>query len=177
MAIKPIQGTKKVLFFQAMDDTTVDGNSLRLAFQTEHTLTMEREELEEITKDGTLKDTGDINASIDLTAYVASGDATYDLLKRSFKKNETLQVWEVDVTEETTSGKYEAVYAQGKLTNFEQSSSADGYAELSTTIAVNLTPQDGEVSLTPDEFTAVQYAFKDFGELASEAEGDTTTQE
>lgn len=168
MAVKPIQGMKKVLFFQALDDTTSDGNSLRLAFQTEHTLSMEREEIEEVTKDGTIKDTGEINASLELTAYVASEDATHDLLKQHFKDNQTLQVWEVDVTEESETGKYPAVYAQGKLTTFEEASSADGFAELSTTVAINLTPQDGEVSLTPTEFTAVQYAFQDFGALAGD---------
>lgn len=166
MATTPIQGMKKVLFFQALDDSTTDGNGLRLAFQTEHTLTMEREEMEEVTKDGTIKDTGEVNASLELTAYMAKGDATHELLREKFKANETLQVWEVDVSEEATSGKYTAVYAQGKLTTLEEAAAADGFAELSTTVAINLTPQDGEVSLTPDEFTAVQYAFHDFGALA-----------
>lgn len=58
--VQPIQGMKKVLFFQSMDDATANGNDLRLAFQTEHTLSMEREEIDELTKDGRLKDTGDI---------------------------------------------------------------------------------------------------------------------
>lgn len=166
MASKPIQGMKKVLFFQALDGTDSDGNGLRLAFQTEHTLTMEREEIEEVTKDGTIKDTGDINASIELTAYMAKDDATHELLRSKFKANETLQVWEVDVSEEAESGMYTAVYAQGKLTTLEEASAADGFAELTATIAINLTPQDGEVTLSPDEFTAVQYAFHDFGALA-----------
>lgn len=167
--VQPIQGMKKVLFFQSMDDATSNGNDLRLAFQTEHTLSMEREEIDELTKDGRLKDTGDISASIELTSYVAENDATYELLKKSFKDNALIQAWEVDVTD-ATDGEYPATYVQGKLTNFEVSSSADGFAELSTTIAVNLTPQEGFVTLTPEEFTAVQYAFKDFGEAAGSAE-------
>src|SRR5699024_8551952 len=152
------QGMKKVLFFQSMDDATTDGNDLRLAFQTEHTLSMEREEIDELTKDGRLKDTGDISASIELTSYVAENDATYELLKKSFKDNALLQAWEVDVTD-ATDGEYPATYVQGKLTNFEVSSSE-----------VNMTPQEGFVTLTPEEFTAVQYAFKDFGEAAAPAE-------
>ena len=174
MATTPVQGMRKVLFFQAMDDSSSDGNSLRLAFQTEHTLTMEREEIEEVTKDGTIKDTGEINASLELTAYVASEDATHDLLKEHFKSNQTLQMWEVNVTEASDDDKYEAVYAQGKLTSFEESSAADGFAELTTNVAINLTPQDGEVTLTPTEFTAVQYAFKDFGALAGGDTGGST---
>ena len=131
---------------------------------------MEREELEEVTKDGTVKDTGEINASLELTSYVAADDATHQLLKTSFKNNEPLQMWEVDVTEEATAGEYSAVYAQGKLTSYEEASAADGFAELTTNMAINLTPQDGTVTLTPDEFTAVQYAFHDFGELAGGTE-------
>ena len=170
--VKPIQGMKKVLFFQAIDDATTDGNDLRLAFQTEHTLSMEREEIDELTKDGRLKDTGDISASIDLTAYVASGDSTYDLLKETFYNNKLIQVWEVDVTERVEGDKYPAIYAQGKLNSFEVSNGADGFAELSTTVAVNLTPQEGTVTLTDDEFTAVQYAFQDFGALAGAEAGE-----
>lgn len=170
MAIKPVQGMKKVLFFQAMDDSTTDGNELRLAFQTEHTLSQERDEIEEMTKDGALKDTGEINASLSLSSYVAKGDSTYELLKRSFRENSTIQVWEVDVTEADDGDQYDAIYAQGKLTSFEVSNSADGFAELSTDVAINLVPQEGTVTLNPDEFLAVQYAFKDFGEIAAQAE-------
>lgn len=168
--VKAIQGMKKVLFFQSLDDTTTDGNELRLAFQTEHTLSMEREELEELTKDGTLKDTGEINATLDFTSYVAKGDKTYQLLKRAFKANEELQVWEVDVTEPNEEGQYEAVYVRGKLISFEESA-GDSYSELSSEVAVNLVPQDGTVTLSPEEFTAIQYAFKDFGALAAENAG------
>lgn len=172
MNITPVKGQKKVLFFQSFDDAETDGNKLRLAFQTEHTLTKERETIEEATKDGIVKETSDqMNASIDLTAYVAKGDATYELLDESFDNNAPLQAWEVDVTEETVDGKYDAVYMQGQLENFEVSNDSEGFAELSTTFQVNLTPQRGQVSLTPDQFSAVQYAFKDFGELVGEVNG------
>jgi len=171
--IKPIKGQKKVLFFQSFDGTETDGNKLRLAFQTEHTLSKEREVIEEATKDGVLKETGDnLNANIDLTAYVAKGDATYELLDTSFDNNVPLQAWEVDITEENDEGKYDAVYMQGYLENFEVSNDAEGYAELSTTFQVNLSPQRGQVTLSPDQFSAVQYAFKDFGELVNNGDGD-----
>lgn len=168
MAIKPTQGIKKVLFFQAMDGAETTGDDLRLAFQQEHTLTLEREALEEATKDGSIKGAGEINASLSLTSFVAKDDATYNLLKESFKNNEMIQGWEVDVTEESSSGKYEAIYFQGTLTSFEESASTDGFSELSTDVAINLIPQEGEVTLTDAEFTAVQYAFRDFGELNAE---------
>lgn len=168
MATKPIKGQKKVLFFQAMDDVATDGNLLRLAFQTEHTLTKERELIEEVTKDGTLKEMNDnVNASVDLTAYVAKGDATYELLESAFDSNEVLQMWEVDITEEAGAGAYAATYAQGQLESFEVSNDSEGYAELSTTFQINLTPQKGEVTLTPEQFSAIQYAFQDFGALAA----------
>lgn len=165
--ITPIKGQKKVLFFQSIDGIEVDGNKLRLAFQTEHSLSKERETIEEATKDGVIKETGDnLNASIDLTAYVAKGDATYELLESSFDDNKRLQCWEVDITEESAEGKYDAIYMQGQLENFEVSNDSEGFAELSTTFQVNLKPQRGQVSLTQEQFSAVQYAFKDFGELA-----------
>lgn len=160
------KGQKTVLFFQKLNDATTDGNKLRLAFQTDHSLSRERESIEEATKDGTLKDTGNESASFDITAYVSRDDATHKLVKDAYTNDELIQVWEVDITTPMESGKYPALYAQGKFTNYNTSSSVDGYTELSTTFAVNLTPQDGEVTLTPDQFSAVQYAFHDFGELA-----------
>lgn len=166
--VKPIQGVKKVLFFQSMDDTTTDGSGLRLAFQTEHTLSQERETIEELTKDGNIKDTGDINASLSFTSYVAKNDPTFDLLQESFNNNEEIQVWEVDLTEADEDNTYDSIYARGKLTNFEVSNSADGFSELSTEVAINLVPQRGPVTVSPLQFEAVQYAFKAFGELAAE---------
>lgn len=164
------KGTKTVLFFQAMDDKTTDGNQLRLAFQTEHELSRERESIEENTKDGTLKDTGSENATLDITSYVVRNDKTHQLLKNAYVEDKMLQAWEVDITEPNESGKYPATYMQGKLTNYNTSSGTDGYTELSTTFAVNLSPREGEVTLTPEQFTAVQYAFQDFGALATAAQ-------
>lgn len=169
--VKPIQGVKKVLFFQAMDDTTTDGSGLRLAFQTEHTLTQERETIEELTKDGNIKDTGEINASLSFTSYVAKNDPTFDLLQEAFNNNEALQVWEVDLTEKDEGDTYDSLYAQGKLTSFEVSNSADGFSELSTELAINLIPQKGPVTVSEAQFDAVQYAFKAFGQLATENAG------
>lgn len=166
------RGQQTVLFFQDMDDTTTDGNQLRLAFQTSHSLNREKETLEEQTKDGTLKGVGNENASIDITSYVVRDDATHQLLKSAYVDGRTIQAWEVDISEESAAGQYPATYMQGNLTNYNTSSGTDGYTELSTTFAVNLSPRDGEVTLTPEQFTAVQYAFHDFGALASEAGGD-----
>lgn len=163
------KGQNTVLFFQDMDDTSTNGNDLRLAFQTSHSISRERSTTEEETKDGTLKDAGSENASIDITSYVVRDDATHQLLKDAYVSNREIQAWEVDITEESETGKYPATYMQGRLTNYNTSANADGYTELSTTFAVNLSPRDGSVSLSPEQFTAVQYAFKDFGELATEA--------
>lgn len=164
------KGQNTVLFFQDMDDTSTNGNDLRLAFQTSHSISRERSTTEEQTKDGTLKDAGSENASIDITSYVVRDDATHQLLKDAYVSNREIQAWEVDITEEAETGKYPATYMQGRLTNYNTSANSDGYTELSTTFAVNLSPRDGSVSLTAEQFTAVQYAFKDFGELATEAE-------
>ncbi|AVP37420.1 phage major tail protein, TP901-1 family [Staphylococcus felis] len=171
------KGSKTVLFFQAKDDATTDGNKLRLAFQTEHTFNSERETIEESTKDGVLKGVGEENANIEFTCYVVRDNKTYQLLKESYRKGEEIQAWEVDITEESKNGKYPATYVQGTLSNFNRTSSNDNYTELSSTFNVNLTPQDGEVTLTPEQFAAVQYAFNDFGQLAGGSVADSDDQD
>src|SRR5699024_5824723 len=167
------QGVKKVLFFQEMDDTTTYGSGLRLAFQTEQTRTQERERIEELTKDCKLKDTSEINDTVSFTSYVDKYNTTIELLQESFNNNETVQVWEVDLTEMDGENLYDSIYAQGKLTSFEVSNSADGFAELSTELAINLIPQRGPVTVSEAQFDAVQYAFKAFGELAQENGAET----
>lgn len=174
---KVSKGINTVLFFQALDDSTTDGNQLRLAFQTDHSISRERETMEEQTKDGMLKDTGNEDVSVDITSYVVRNDATHELLKRAYTDDEVLQCWEVDITEQTEDGKYPATYMQGKLTNYNTSAGTDGYTELSTTFAVNLSPRDGEVTLSPEQFTAVQYAFHDFGEFAGGGQPPVETED
>src|SRR5699024_1350074 len=109
------------------------------------------------------------SSDLDITSYVVRDDATHQLLKSAYVDGRTIQAWEVDISEESAEGQYPATYMQGNLTNYNTSSGTDGYTELSTTFAVNLSPRDGEVTLTPEQFTAVQYAFHDFGALATEA--------
>src|SRR5699024_12078679 len=110
--------------------------------------------IEELTKDGNLKDTSEINATLSFTSYVAKNDPTFDLLQESFNNNETVQVWEVDLTEMDGENLYDSIYAQGKLTSFEVSNSADGFAELSTELAINLIPQRGPVTVRSEEHTS-----------------------
>src|SRR5699024_7371407 len=92
----------------------------------------------------------------------------FDLLQESFNNNETVQVWEVDLTEMDGENLYDSIYAQGKLTSFEVSNSADGFAELSTELAINLIPQRVPVTVSEDQFDAVQHPFKAYRELAQE---------
>lgn len=164
--ISPIKGQNKVLFFQGMDDIETDGNKLRLAFQTEHSLSQERELIEESTKDGVLKEmSSNVNSSIDLTAYFAKNDTTAQLLQDAFENNKTLQIWEVDLTPTEVENSYDALYAQGSLENLEQSNGTEGYSEFSTTFQINLTPQKGRVELSPQSVADIQYAFNLFGQL------------
>src|SRR5699024_5901248 len=130
------------------------------------TLTQERETIEGLTKDGNLKDTSEINATLSFTSYVAKNDPTFDLLQESSNNNETVQVWEVDLTEMDGEHLYVSIYVRGKLASFEVSNSADGFAELSIELAINLIPQRGPVTVSGAQFDAVRYAFKGFGGLA-----------
>ena len=77
------------------------------------------------------------------------------------------------LTEKDEGETYDSLYAQGKLTSFEVSNSADGFSELSTELAINLIPQKGPVTVSEAQFDAVQYAFKAFGQLATENAPET----
>jgi TP901-1 family phage major tail protein len=155
------QGKNKILLFRKLSEGT--STAAKLVFQTEHTFSYSRSLDRIVTKDGTIIKVGELEAEVSIEAIQAKADPTAAMLREAAIKGEKLELWEVTVDEElkTQEGKYPAVYAQGYLDSWEDTSGAEDEATVSSNFIVELEPQTGEATLTAEQEEAVQYAFKD----------------
>lgn len=161
----PVYGKDKILKFRLLENATKEKAS-KLALQTEHTITFDPGTDSTTTKDGVINYNNVLTTTIDITA-VMSRDEVNEMLYQSVVKGKTLEVWEIDLqapiaaAEGVTTKKFKARYGQGLLSTWEDPSNVEDLSELSTTMNVNGTMQDGEVVLTDDEIEQIQYAFRD----------------
>jgi TP901-1 family phage major tail protein len=156
------QGKNKILLFRKLSEGATE--AAKLVFQTEHTFSYSRSLDRIVTKDGTIIKVGELETEVSIEAIQAKNDPTADMLRDAAIKGEKLELWEVTVDEELkdeTTGTYPAVYAQGYLDSWEDTSGAEDEATVSSNFIVELEPQFGQATLTADQEAAVQYAFKD----------------
>lgn len=161
-----LQGKNKILLFRRLKDS--DEEAAKLAFQTEHTFSLERDTDSIVTKDGTIVKLGDLEGEVSgIEAVQAKDDPVATMLQGAVLDGEKLELWEVTVDEELKEDdKYPAMYAQGYLTSWEAEAGAEDEATYSGDFTIELVPQFGEATLSKDQKDAVQYEFKD-----TEAEG------
>jgi len=163
-----ISGKDMLLFFRKRaDHATADASKLR--FQTEHSISMEKESESTQTKDGnvvTVSD-GENTADISSLAYREDG-ATIEVwkeLKGYFQDNELMEMWQVDINSGLDGANLDVDYYQGYFTAFELSAAADGNVELSYTFAINGNGAEGTDSLTPEQLAEVRNAQYDYETL------------
>jgi len=158
--IQMLDGKNKILLFRRMKDQ--GASAAKLIFQTEHTFEYERELDAIVTKDGTVVKVGELETEVDIEAIAAKNDPVGSMLQSAMINGERLEIWEVNVDEDLADdGKYPAVYAQGYLSSWAPTASAEDESEISSTFIVDLKPQFGFATLTAEQQEEVQYAFKD----------------
>lgn len=155
------QGKDKILLFRVLsEDETKE--AAKLVFQTEHTFTYSRDLDKIVTKDGTVIKVGELETEVSIEAIQAKNDEVGEMLRNAVLKGQKLEMWEVNVDgDEDDSGNYPAIYVQGYLDSWETNAGAEDESEISTTFHVELEPQFGVTTLTDEQETAVQYAFRD----------------
>ena len=157
-----VQGKKIVYLFRVKSEAaTADG--VTLAFTTENSVSMSKDADSTATKDGTIRTPGETEVEITATAILAKGDTMYDKLKAAMKNDELIEIWEANLAEPAESGdnKFKGTYYQGYLTEFEKSSNAEDFVEVSTTFAINGTGADGDVTVSTENQEIANYVFAD----------------
>lgn len=174
MAVQVLSGRDVILFFRerALHETE-DASKLR--FQTEHSISQEKDNESTLTKDGIINSISDGENTADITSLAYRDDqatlTTWKQLKDMFNRNALVEMWQVDITDVTPeSPEVEATYYQGYFTSFEQSNPADGNVELSYSYAINGNGVDGTDTLTEEQITAVQSLLYEYESM--QATGD-----
>lgn len=163
-----IHGMDLVLFFRRLIDQAEEDGA-RLRFQTEHTISEEKESESNPTKDGQVVNVTDGENTIDFTSYAYVEDngtqAMWKELHRYFQANEKLEIWEVDKKNTTEDGLYNATYYVGFITSFEKSAPSDGNVELSFTVTLEGAGTEGTDVLTPEQEQTVGAISREYESL------------
>lgn len=167
-----IKGENYVLFFREYAKRATE-DAAKLRFQTEHSLSFEKESEATKTKDGMINTITDGENSGDITSLAYANDddtiETWKTLRDMFKRNALVEMWEVDFTGATKDQlKVEPTYYQGYFNSFEISAPADDKVELSFGFAINGNGVTGEDTLTASQLAAVKSGLYEYHKLAKE---------
>ncbi|WP_246202676.1 phage major tail protein, TP901-1 family [Virgibacillus doumboii] len=160
-------GKKSILMAQ-LEDAVIGSDAFVLGHLTEHTHSIENEILNEASKFGRIKEYGENDESFDTTMYVEEGDAGQSAIKKGIKQRKKIKLWEVN-TELNANGMHDAIFAYCIAENYEKSSPGDGLEEITSTLSVIGTSQDGELApLPPEVIEFAQYGFETPGETGAD---------
>lgn len=155
-----VQGIDVILLFRILKEAT-ENPATKLAFQTEHELTETSDTESTATKDGPVNGNGTSETEISCTSILARDDEMVKKLRQARRDGDIIEIWEVDVKDKDTQGKYGATYFRGKVTEFSKKPAAEGLTEVSLTFKVDGEGQDGRATLTAEQEEVVQYQFED----------------
>lgn len=161
------QGKKIVLLWRMLRDAAENEGTLML-FQTEHSVEKSRDGDSVVTKTGAIRNAGEVEEEVPFTSLAAVGDPVLDYLDAAIDEGELLELWEIDMNNEPSGGKYPATYRQGYLTELSYSANAEDEVEVSGTFATNMRAQKGDATFSMEQMDAVQYQFRDTIPVASE---------
>ncbi len=184
---KEIKKEEKEVMSEAQEQTTQleasNGAATKLAFQTEHEVGKSRDVDGQKTKDGIIQSVGALEYDFKATSILAKGDELAAKLEKAMEDGELVEIWDID-SEETSkngdsgnklakvwginntgtsggNGKYLATYYQGYISSFSAKKNAEENIEIEMEFAINGVGKKGFATLTEQQKTAVQYAFKD----------------
>ena len=174
-----INGKDYLSFFRRYADRTKK-DAAAIRFMTEVTVKLEKETDSTSTVDGNVSSVSDGDNTLDVKsiAYRTGDPEVIEMWKQMrewFLNEEVVEVWNVDIksgkeNDGTHKMEYLVDYFQGKFTEFEMKSAADGKVELSYSYTIDGKGHfDKKDSLTPEQEQAVAAANYAYNKLAKEA--------
>ncbi|MDN6385331.1 MAG: phage major tail protein, TP901-1 family [Alkalibacterium sp.] len=156
--VETAKGIDRILLFRVLDSKDA---ASKLAFQTEHEVSKTRDSDSVATKDGYVQSLGDLETEISVTSILAQGDEFATEIEEAFDDGKVIEIWDIDRNGEASADKYPATYYQAYMTDFSQTPNAEDDIEMEMEFSVNGKGVKGEATLTEEQETVVQYAFKD----------------
>ena len=150
-------GKEKILMFRKFGDKTA---AAKLALQTEHEWGYSRDADTTKTKDGAVVADGGLETKLSITA-IGTKDELNEMLKKSVVDGYKVEVWEIDLSDKKSNGKYGALYAIGRLSSWKVPANVEELVEIESEMSVEGKPQAGEATLTDEQVKEIQYTFQD----------------
>lgn len=150
-------GKEKILMFRKFGDKTA---AAKLALQTEHEWEYSRDADTTKTKDGAVVADGGLETKLSINA-IGTKDDLNEMLKKSVIDGYKVEVWEIDLADKKSNGKYGSLYAIGRLSNWKVPANVEELVEIESEMSIEGKPQPGEATLTADQIKEIQYTFQD----------------
>lgn len=150
-------GKEKILMFRKFGDKAA---AAKLALQTEHEWEYSRDADTTKTKDGAVVADGGLETKLSITA-IGAKDELNEMLKKSVVDGYKVEVWEIDLSDKKSNGKYGALYAIGRLSSWKVPANVEELVEIESEMSVEGKPQAGEATLTDEQVKEIQYTFQD----------------
>ena len=157
-----VQGKKIVYLYRVLEDASKEA-ATRMALTTENGRTVSKDADSTSTKDGSIRTPGTAEIEITATSILSVGDTIIDKLEKAMKQDKLIEIWEANLSEPVGEGtnKFKGTYYQGYLTEYERTSSAEDFCEISLTFGVNGEGADGDVTVTVEQQDEAVYVFAD----------------
>lgn len=172
-----IKGINVFLLFRKLSEAS-EVEAKRLAFQTEHSRSLEADSSNTITKDGNVNVPGVAQVEMNVTSILAQGDKLQDELEAAVISGEQYEIWEINKTEVSDTElsraaetkKYPATYYRGYIKSTESTFGAEDLTEMSIGLAIDGTGAKGEATVSIEQSEVIQYAFRDTGKYVEGSE-------
>ncbi|MBY0157271.1 phage major tail protein, TP901-1 family [Cytobacillus oceanisediminis] len=170
------QGKDSILLVQSTD-AALGTDGLLIGNLTENTYSIENDIIDESTKFGRIVGYGQNSESFEFTAYGETGDPGQKAVLNAIKNKKQIKVWEVDLNL-NEAGKHPTVFGYCIVESAEKSSPQDGFVEVSATVQVIGSTQEGEIDPLPAEMIEfARYGFEapgtSTGEFPEQTQGTT----
>lgn len=153
---------KKVIYLYRIKSEEATEDGTQVAFTTENGRSKSKDADSTATKDGSIRTPGTAEVEITATSILAQGDELIDKLEDAMDNDELIEIWEANLAEPATEdNKFKGMYFQGYLTEFEKTSSAEDYVEVSLTFGINGSGKRGDVTVTVEQQELADYVFTD----------------
>ena len=179
MAVKkttaqPIKGSRIWYFLQGVDEELGSEATLP-AYQTEGSMTLGGEDIDEQTKQGRIIMKSTDEDSVEVTQYFVVGDPALDMLEESKKTGKSIKVWRVTVDPKTAqegepgNKKYPAHFGYGRPEEIEISDGED-LVEVNYTLNIIGKLQKGEFELSDEDVAMIEtvYGYQNPGETTGD---------
>ena len=154
------KGKEIVLLWRRLSQKSKETAKLMI-YETEHEVKLSADSEVVKTKHANISTSSTTDEEVTFTSYTDSKDSIYDYLEEAMQKGETLELWEVDLSDNSKKPKYPAKYRQGKLSEITAKAAEEGLLEISGTFKTDYTRQKGEATFTADQLEAIAYKFAD----------------